>query len=90
MAFPFISQRLAEVAHSLLKMAPYDPQTMACRGLRRYLNEVLPQSEWAQEAMRPALIMVIRRLDKTFTKIAKKPAIRVRPQFSLCPAWSGG
>ncbi|KAM7300742.1 protein unc-80 homolog [Ixodes scapularis] len=68
--------RLAEVAHSLLKMAPYDPQTMACRGLRRYLNEVLPQSEWAQEAMRPALIMVIRRLDKTFTKIAKKPAIR--------------
>ncbi|XP_050045385.1 protein unc-80 homolog [Dermacentor andersoni] len=68
--------RLAEVAHSLLKMAPYDPQTMACRGLRRYLNEVLPQSEWAQEAMRPALIMVIRRLDKTFTKVAKKPAIR--------------
>ncbi|XP_064455968.1 protein unc-80 homolog isoform X2 [Ornithodoros turicata] len=68
--------RLAEVAHSLLKMAPYDPVTMACRGLRRYLNEVLPQSEWAQEAMRPALIMVIRRLDKTFTKVAKKPAIR--------------
>ncbi|OQR76167.1 protein unc-80-like, partial [Tropilaelaps mercedesae] len=68
--------RLAEIAHSLLKMSPYDPDTMAGRGLRRYLNEVLPVSEWAQETMRPALIMVIRRLDRTFTKIAKKTAIR--------------
>lgn len=72
-----LPQRLAEIAHSLLKMSPYDPDTMAGRGLRRYLNEVLPVSEWAQETMRPALIMVIRRLDRTFTKIAKKPAIRV-------------
>lgn len=77
------SQRLAEIAHSLLKMSPYDPDTMAGRGLRRYLNEVLPVSEWAQETMRPALIMVIRRLDRTFTKIAKKPAIRVTTQLLL-------
>ncbi|XP_042902932.1 protein unc-80 homolog [Parasteatoda tepidariorum] len=68
--------RLAEVAHSLLKFAPYDPITMSCRGLQRYMNEVLPHSEWAQETMRPALIMVLRRIDKTFNKIAKKPAIR--------------
>lgn len=27
--------RLAEIAHSLLKLAPYDPQTMACKGLVR-------------------------------------------------------
>lgn len=50
---------------------------MSCRGLQRYMNEVLPHSEWAQEAMRPALTMVLRRIDKTFSKIAKKPAIRV-------------
>ena len=68
--------RLAEIAHSLLKMAPYDPPTMACRGLVRYMTEILPNSEWRQEQMRPALIMVLRRLDKTFTKIAKKSAIR--------------
>lgn len=29
--------RLAEIAHSLLKVSPYDPDTMACRGLQRYL-----------------------------------------------------
>lgn len=68
--------RLAEIAHSLLKLAPYDPQTMACKGLVRYMNEILPNSEWRQEQMRPALIMVLRRLDKTFTKISKKSAIK--------------
>lgn len=49
---------------------------MSCRGLVRYMNEILPNSEWRQEQMRPALIMVLRRLDKTFTKIAKKSTIR--------------
>lgn len=68
--------RLAEVAHSLLKVAPYDPQTMGCRGLVRYMTEVLPTSEWRQETMRPALTMILRRLDKMFTKIAKKTAIK--------------
>ncbi|RWS14513.1 protein unc-80-like protein [Dinothrombium tinctorium] len=68
--------RLAEIAHSLLKVAPYDPQTMACRGLVRYMNEVLPNSEWRQEAMRPALIMILRRLDKMFSKISKKTAMK--------------
>lgn len=64
--------RLAEIAHSLLKLAPFDPVTMASNGLVRYVNEILPNSEWRQEKMRPALIMVLRRLDKTFTKISKK------------------
>ncbi|GLG97294.1 Protein unc-80 homolog [Gryllus bimaculatus] len=68
--------RLADVAHSLLKVSPYDPDTMACRGLQRYLNEVLPSTEWTNEAMRPALITILRRLDKTFNKIYKKPSIR--------------
>ncbi|XP_071444564.1 protein unc-80 homolog isoform X1 [Hetaerina americana] len=68
--------RLADVAHSLLKVSPYDPDTMACRGLQRYMNEILPSTEWANEAMRPALVAILRRLDKTFNKIYKKPSIR--------------
>jgi hypothetical protein len=32
--FPNI-QRLAEIAHTLLKLAPYDPITMACTGLQK-------------------------------------------------------
>ncbi|XP_066993860.2 protein unc-80 homolog [Anabrus simplex] len=68
--------RLADVAHSLLKVSPYDPDTMGCRGLQRYINEILPSTEWTNEAMRPALITILRRLDKTFNKIFKKPSIR--------------
>nr|CAD7425389.1 unnamed protein product [Timema monikensis] len=70
------SERLADVAHSLLKVSPYDPDTMACRGLQRYMNDILPSTEWTNEAMRPALITILRRLDKTFNKIYKKPSIR--------------
>lgn len=54
---------------------------MACKGLQRYMNEILPISDWSQESLRPALMMIARRLDKTFNKISKKPAIRVRDQF---------
>ncbi|XP_059490383.1 protein unc-80 homolog isoform X4 [Neocloeon triangulifer] len=68
--------RLSDIAHSLLKVSPYDPDTMGCRGLQRYMNEILPSTEWSNEAMRPALTAILRRLDKTFSKIYKKPSIR--------------
>ncbi|KAK2588606.1 hypothetical protein KPH14_006375 [Odynerus spinipes] len=68
--------RLADIAHSLLKIAPYDPGTMGCRGLRRYMNDVLPSTEWSNDDMRPALTIILRRLDKTFSKIHKKTSIR--------------
>ncbi|XP_047520925.1 protein unc-80 homolog isoform X3 [Pieris napi] len=68
--------RLAEIAHSLLKVSPYDPESMGCRGLQRYMMQVLPAADWADDALRPALIMILRRLDKVFLKIAKKPSIR--------------
>uniref|UniRef100_A0A2A4JD08 Protein unc-80 homolog n=1 Tax=Heliothis virescens TaxID=7102 RepID=A0A2A4JD08_HELVI len=68
--------RLAEIAHSLLKVSPYDPESMGCRGLQRYMTQVLPAADWADDALRPALIMILRRLDKVFLKIAKKPSIR--------------
>ncbi|XP_011346095.1 protein unc-80 homolog isoform X3 [Ooceraea biroi] len=68
--------RLADIAHSLLKVSPYDPTTMACRGLKRYMNDLLPSTEWAADDVRPSLTLILRRLDKTFCKIHKKTSIR--------------
>ena len=41
--------RLADIAHSLLKVSPYDPDSMACRGLQRYMLFILPRAEWGDE-----------------------------------------
>ncbi|VVC45096.1 Hypothetical protein CINCED_3A015660 [Cinara cedri] len=68
--------RLGEVAHSLLKVSPYDPETMSCKGLLKYMTNILPVVDWAAEALRPTLLGILRRLDKTFSKIYKKPSIR--------------
>ncbi|XP_071097692.1 protein unc-80 homolog [Haliotis cracherodii] len=68
--------RLAEIAHTLLKLAPYDPLTMRCTGLQRYMAEILPSTDWSQELIRPALNLILRRLDRLFTKLSKKPALR--------------
>ncbi|XP_066431738.1 protein unc-80 homolog isoform X3 [Eleutherodactylus coqui] len=68
--------RLAEIAHSLLKLAPYDTQTMESRGLKRYIMEMLPITDWSAEAVRPALILILKRLDRMFNKIHKMPTLR--------------
>uniref|UniRef100_A0A8D0H2X6 Unc-80 homolog, NALCN channel complex subunit n=1 Tax=Sphenodon punctatus TaxID=8508 RepID=A0A8D0H2X6_SPHPU len=68
--------RLAEIAHSLLKLAPYDTQTMESRGLRRYIMEMLPITDWTAETVRPALILILKRLDRMFNKIHKMPTLR--------------
>uniref|UniRef100_A0A8D3E268 Unc-80 homolog (C. elegans) n=1 Tax=Scophthalmus maximus TaxID=52904 RepID=A0A8D3E268_SCOMX len=68
--------RLAEIAHALLKLAPYDTLTMESRGLRRYIMEMLPITDWASEAVRPALILILKRLDRMFNKIHKMPTLR--------------
>ncbi|KAL8568215.1 hypothetical protein ACOMHN_027738 [Nucella lapillus] len=68
--------RLAEIAHTLLKLIPYDPYTMGCTGLQRYMLEILPNTDWSQELVRPALNLILRRLDRLFTKISKKTALR--------------
>lgn len=76
-----LSTRLAEIAHSLLKLAPYDTLTMESRGLRRYITEMLPITDWSSEAVRPALILILKRLDRMFNKIHKMPTLRcARPQ----------
>lgn len=49
---------------------------MACQGLKRYFNNILPSNEWSDDDIRPALMLILRRLDKTFNKIFKKASIR--------------
>ncbi|XP_014671826.1 PREDICTED: protein unc-80 homolog [Priapulus caudatus] len=68
--------RLSEIAHTLLKLSPYDPLTMACQGLQKYIRQMLPFTDWSVEAIRPCLNMIFRRLDKTFTKIYKRAPLR--------------
>lgn len=69
---------------SLLKVSPYDPPTMGCRGLQKYMVEVFPYGEWTHEGSRTTLTAFLRRLDKTFVKICKKPSIRVRYTLQNC------
>lgn len=38
---------------------------------------ILPRAEWDNDALRAALVQILRRLDKVFLKISKKPSIRV-------------
>lgn len=71
------------MAHSLLKVSPYDPETMSCKGLLKYMTNILPVVDWAAEALRPTLLGILRRLDKTFNKIYKKPSIRVSKPISF-------
>ncbi|UJR28934.1 hypothetical protein I4U23_010152 [Adineta vaga] len=65
--------RLADIAHALLKLGGYDPITMSCRGIQNYFQKLLPCTNWSQEQLRPALNLLLRRIDRMFSKICKKP-----------------
>jgi len=43
----------------------------------RYMLEVLPLTDWSQTAVRPALNLILRRLERMFSKIYKKSTLRV-------------
>ncbi|XP_065573108.1 protein unc-80 homolog isoform X4 [Artemia franciscana] len=64
--------RLADIAHTLLKEAPYDDACMSSVGLLRYMKELMPACDWSAETLRPTLMMLLRRLDKLYVKIFKK------------------
>lgn len=72
----FSLQRLAEIAHSLLKMVPTDASMLQCQALLQFIQEVMPIIDWSQDAVRPALHLLLRRLDRTFSKLSKKPMFR--------------
>lgn len=70
--------RLADIAHTLLKLGGYDPMTMSCRGIQNYFQKLLPCTNWSQEQLRPALNLLLRRIDRMFSKICKKPMTKVK------------
>lgn len=69
--------RLADIAHTLLKLGGYDPITISCRGIQSYFQKLLPWTNWSQEQLRPALNLLLRRIDRMFLKICKKPMTKV-------------
>lgn len=50
-----LQTKLSEIAVSLLKLAPYDPSTLACTGLRQYFTYVMPIVDWSVETNRHAI-----------------------------------
>jgi hypothetical protein len=75
--------RLADIAHTLLKLGGYDPITMSCRGIQNYFQKLLPWTNWSQEQLRPALNLLLRRIDRMFSKICKKPMTKVTMKIIL-------
>ena len=69
--------RLADIAHTLLKLGGYDPITISCRGIQNYFQKLLPWTNWSQEQLRPALNVLLRRMDRMFSKICKKALTKV-------------
>ena len=57
-----LSQRLADIAHTLLKVSSYDATTMACRGLQQYMTVLMPNGDWSQEPMKQVLNTLFRRV----------------------------
>lgn len=82
--------KLSEVAVALLKLAPYDPHTLGCAGLRLYFAHVLPVVDWSVETNRSAVNVILRRLDKTVAKIAKRPSTRRRANWGAISCWLAG
>ena len=74
--------KLVEVALSLLKMAPYDLECIRLKGLQRYMNKLFPATDWSLESTRPSLILIIRRIDKLFSKIHKSVKVRLNRRFN--------
>jgi hypothetical protein len=50
---------------------------MSCRGIQNYFQKLLPWTNWSQEQLRPALNLLLRRIDRMFSKICKKPMTKV-------------
>ncbi|CAF0857757.1 unnamed protein product [Adineta steineri] len=68
--------RLADIAHTLLKLANFDPVTLSCHGIQDYFQKLIPCTDWNQEQLRLALNLLLRRIDRMFSKVCKKPLIK--------------
>lgn len=70
--------RLASIAYTLLKLTNFDSTTIRCPGLQDYFQKLLPNTNWSNEQLRPALCHLLRRVDRMLIKICKRPAIKVQ------------
>jgi hypothetical protein len=68
--------KLVEIAHTLLKLWD-DPVTLGSNGLQSYFQKLLPVTDWSEDEIKPAFNNLLRRIDRLFTKISKKPSIKV-------------
>ncbi|ULT92650.1 hypothetical protein L3Y34_010030 [Caenorhabditis briggsae] len=82
--------KLGEIALALLKVAPYDLATTTCHGLQKYFQTILPVTDWSIESNRSALNIILRRLDKTMSKIAKRQSFRKRAIWIALSSWVVG
>ncbi|KAK5986951.1 hypothetical protein GCK32_002945 [Trichostrongylus colubriformis] len=82
--------KLSEIALALLKIASYDLTTMSCLGLQKYFTTIMPVTDWSIESNRSALGIILKRLDKTIAKIAKKQSIRRRVNWTALASWIKG
>ncbi|KAH7731934.1 protein unc-80 [Aphelenchoides avenae] len=82
--------KLSEIAMSLLKIAPYDLSTLSCTGLQKFFHVIMPVIDWSVETNRSALNVLLRRLDKTISKIAKKQSVRKRANWNAISTWLSG
>ncbi|CAH3019143.1 unnamed protein product [Porites evermanni] len=64
---------LSEIVYSLLKLAVYDPVTLSCFGLKRYMTEALPLLKGSPEALETAMLLILKRVNKMFEKLVNKP-----------------
>lgn len=63
---------------------------MICNNNFSFFRHILPVVDWSVEANRSVLNVILRRLDKTITKIAKKPSVRRRANWAAISSWLGG
>ena len=82
--------KLNEVATSMIKLAPYDNYTMQSPGLKNYMTNVFPHTDWSQVSMKPVLINFLRRLEKMMSKIHKIQRIYVATDWSSVAAILSG
>ncbi|VDK89160.1 unnamed protein product [Dibothriocephalus latus] len=70
--------RLSELAQSIIKQFPYNPNLLKSQALQRFLTEVLPIVEWGHESLRSckALETLVGRLSRTLPKMLDTPSIR--------------
>ncbi|KAI0985097.1 hypothetical protein GJ496_001704 [Pomphorhynchus laevis] len=68
--------KLSEIAQVLLKLGIQEPNTLGCKGIQSFFQDLCPSTNWRDSNIRPALLNVLRRLDRTFGKSTKKFAPR--------------